>query len=75
VLGLTEVAAYVVISICLVLSFSFFFDWVAVRYDVQLLRVGRRIDVGSLLAIAIGLFAAGRICRWVGLLPPPRTKA
>jgi hypothetical protein len=71
VLTLGEVAAYVILAICLVLTLSIIFDWAAARFDLAFLKAGRRIDLASLLAIALGLGLTRWVGRWLRILPPP----
>ena len=69
---LSAVAAYLVVAVSMVLGLSYFFDWIAVRFDCPFLTAGRRIDLASVLAICIGLLLTRLIGRW--FLPEPPTK-
>jgi hypothetical protein len=69
ILPLSTVAAYLFVAVSSVLSLSYFFDWVAERFNWSFLTAGRRMDLASLLAIVIGLLIARFVGRWI--LPEP----
>lgn len=75
VLTLGEVAAYVTLAICLVLTLSIIFDWLAIRFELAFLKAGRRIDLASLVAIALGLALTRWVGRLLGILPRPDERA
>ena len=69
VIPLSTVAAYLIVAASSVLGLSYFFDWVAARFDWRFLTAGRRIDLASILAISIGLLITRLVGRW--FLPKP----
>ena len=72
VIPLSAVVAYLVVAVSMVLGLSYFFDWIAVRFDWPFLTAGKRIDLASILAICIGLLLTRLIGRW--FLPEPPTE-
>jgi hypothetical protein len=73
ILPLSTVAAYLFVAVSSVLALSYFFDWVAERFDWSFLTTGRRMDLASLLAILLGLLITRLVGRWI--LPEPPTKS
>jgi hypothetical protein len=66
----STVGAYLLVAVSVVLGLSYFFDWVAARFEWSFLTAGRRVDLASILAISIGLLITRRVGRW--FLPEPR---
>ncbi len=66
---IVEVAAYLVLALCLVFAIDIILAWAGRQLGTDIMEVGRRHDLGFLLSLGLGLFLTHKIAAKAGFRP------
>ena len=64
-----ELVCYVVLGFCLIMTLDLALDWAGRRWSIDILELGRRRDLGFVIALVAGLWLNNRIASALGLKP------
>ena len=65
--GIFELVSLMIIYLLSSFAFNIFFNWAEKEYAISILGIGRRADLGSILAMCCGAFITYTIARILGI--------
>jgi len=72
-ISLVELAAYLVVAVCLIFSINLALDWLGRQLESNIMELGRRRDLGFVLSLCSGLYLTHKVAGWAGFLPKKKS--